>query len=34
MDYFYLICELLAGLGVFLVGCKLLSDNILIFSII
>ena len=27
MEYFYLICELLAGLGVFLVGCKLLSDN-------
>lgn len=27
MEYFYIICELLAGLGVFLVGCKLLSDN-------
>jgi len=27
MKYVYLICELLAGLGVFLVGCKLLSDN-------
>jgi len=27
MEYFYLICELVAGLGVFLVGCKLLSDN-------
>ena len=27
MEYFYLVCELLAGLGVFLVGCKLLSDN-------
>ena len=27
MEYFYLICELLAGLGVFLIGCKLLSDN-------
>ena len=27
MEYFYLVCELLAGLGVFLIGCKLLSDN-------
>lgn len=27
MDYFGIICGLLSGLGVFLVGCKLLSDN-------
>ena len=27
MDYFYLVFEILAGLGVFLVGCKMLSDN-------
>ncbi len=27
MDYLGIVCGLLAGLGVFLVGCKLLSDN-------
>ena len=27
MEYFYLVFEILAGLGVFLVGCKMLSDN-------
>ena len=27
MEFFYLVFELLAGLGVFLIGCKMLSDN-------
>ena len=27
MNYFSILCGLLSGLGVFLVGCKLLSDN-------
>ena len=27
MQYVYIVCELIAGLGAFLIGVKLLSDN-------